>query len=157
VTRVRGLIARSTDPTLSAWQTHPWEIGFALLFVLTGISLFLGGSAVDLGGQPMPLYLVVAWEVGCLLGGAAMALGCFWNGLGTWGRAIERAGLYTIAATWSTFTAAVIAFAGVHDPVSLGQGLVVISACLGRSSALRKVDRVVQKAVEIEQAEEVDP
>lgn len=154
MTRVRGLLKRSATPTLSAWQMHPWEVGFACLFVLTGISLLLGGLSLDLGGETLPTYLVGAWAFGCLFGGPAMVVGCLWTGAGTWGRAIERAGLYSIAATWSTFTVAVVALSGVGDPLSLAQGLVIVSACLGRASALRKVDRVVQHTIAVAESDE---
>lgn len=125
---------------------HPFEIAFAMLFVVVGISLALHNHEVKLSAvQMLPKPLVIAWEVCLLLGGPAIVAGLLWPGSEFMGRAIERAGCYLAAAVWTSYVIVIWKMAGAAAAVPIAQGATITLGCMLRAWALSRVDRTVAR------------
>lgn len=133
---------QSRPPTI---LTHPFELAFAALFLIIGAGLLVRGHEIRVSTvQSLPMPLVVGWEVCLLLGGPLMALGLWWRGSQTMGRALERSGLYMAGAAWASYAVTLAWLLHSHlVVVPIAQAVAIATACLLRAWALRRVDRAV--------------
>lgn len=144
---------RGEKRPLAVLLAHPFEVGFAVLFVIVGIGLAARGHEIRVSSvQRLPRMLVFGWEACLLLGGPAIAVGLMWRGSELMGRAIERAGLYLVAAAWFTYALTIGYLVGGKATLPIAQAVTMAVCCLLRAYALSRVDRRVLSAGQSGQA-----
>lgn len=140
----RGTAERTKVRLPTAILVHPFELGFAAIFEIVGIGLFIQGPHLRVSSvQTLPDPLVWCWEVFLLLAGPAIVFGLLWSRTPAMGRGVEIAGLSLAAAAWSSYAVTIWAAVGSVGIPSALQAVTIAVVCMLRVVALRKVNKVV--------------
>lgn len=141
-------------------HAHPFELALGFALVINGLRGVLGDYSPSVGDLPAPalvLYLVVT-----VIGGLGTIIGLWLADditvtVNDPGKIIERASLWLVSASYAGFAVLVVYANGTAGLAAGLTAIVIAAACIFRTRAIRRAQRVILEQIQAQNHPEATP